>query len=81
MATLSQRQRWRRNTKNRPHPCDCGNVPDTPGGVALRRILVGPTCPCREDARMSGCSHVAILKADKRLRELFRLPPTALLVE
>jgi hypothetical protein len=56
-------------------------IPEGPAATALRRILVGPTCPCREDARLSGCSHVAILKAEKRLRELFRLPPTPLLVE
>jgi hypothetical protein len=51
-------------------------------GIALRRILLGPDeVPLRDDAKRLRCSHVAIIRAEKRLRKLLRLPDAGSLVE
>lgn len=47
----------------------------TAGGVALRRVLIGSDASLREDAKAAGTSHVALWKAEKRVRGRLGLTP------
>lgn len=57
-----------------------GGLSKTPSGVALQRILLGDdeTVSLRDEAKRLGCSHVAIVQAEKRLRKALQLPEGSL---
>ena len=48
---------------------------NTVAGIALARVIRGAEEPVRESAKRCKVSHVAILRAEKRIRKHLRLPP------